>query len=65
MTQPREPRDPETLMLDLIGEWHDADGADRPLPEYLGMTNDQYAQWVMGKLPAADLAEWAKNRSTP
>lgn len=33
---------------DFIEAWHDAgDEEDRPLTEYLGMTEDEYALWVM------------------
>lgn len=59
-----DPRTPEKLINDLIDEWIAANSAGRSLPEYLGMTNDQYGRWVAQKLPAAELAEWAKNRKT-
>lgn len=52
---------PEQLIESLVDDWHDAgDGSWKPLPEYLRMTNSQYARWVMGKLSEEELAEWAK-----
>lgn len=55
--------DPEELILDLIDQWHTAKDATVSLPAFLGMSNDQYARWVMSKMPADELAEWAVARS--
>lgn len=41
---------------DLIDAWHDEPGDKRPLHEYLGLTEEQYAAWVAGHgLPPAAL----------
>lgn len=58
-----DPRDPEQLIDDLIDEWHDGGGFDIDLPDFLGMTKGQYARWVMQRLPAEELAAWAKTRT--
>jgi hypothetical protein len=30
----------------LVEEWHNGAGKDRPLHEFLGMTKEQYAEWI-------------------
>lgn len=62
-----DPRSPETLIYDLIHQWHaganlDDDADYLPLHEFLGMTWEQYGRWVELKMPADELAEWAKTR---
>lgn len=52
---------PNELINSLIDDWHDGgDGSQKLLPEYLRMTDSQYARWVMNKMPDEELAEWAK-----
>jgi hypothetical protein len=42
----------EDHLLDLVDEWHAGHGKGQPLHEYLGMTQDQYDQWMpAGELP--------------
>lgn len=31
---------------DMIDAWHEGDGADRTLHDYLGMTSEQYGRWL-------------------
>lgn len=45
--------DPEEIMLDLVGRWHDGAGAGRPLHDYLGLSWADYAAWVEGRLTQA------------
>ncbi len=54
--------DPEVLIDDLIGEWHDGNRLGVSLPEFLALTEDQYARFVMCKMPAEELAAWATKR---
>jgi hypothetical protein len=37
--------DPSLAIDDFIDEWHDSDSI-LPLHEYLGLTWDQYSQWI-------------------
>ncbi|WP_109527221.1 MULTISPECIES: hypothetical protein [Nocardia] len=60
-----DPRDPETLMLDLTEEWHETELGlidYQPLHEFLGMTWEQFGRYVECRMPADELAEWAKAR---
>lgn len=44
---------------DAIANWHDGDGGDQSLREYLGMTWDQYEAWFEdGTLPAD--SQWSE-----
>ncbi len=41
-------RVPDTAIDDFVEAWHDSDASEQPtLPEFLGMTDDEYAVWVM------------------
>jgi hypothetical protein len=51
---------PDELIDNMIDKWHDGGGLGVTLPEYLRMTDAQYARWVMSKMPEEELAEWAK-----
>lgn len=42
--------DPEQIMLDLVGRWHDGAGAGKTLIEYLGLTREDYAAWVAQRM---------------
>ncbi|MEV4127113.1 hypothetical protein [Nocardia sp. NPDC049707] len=53
---------PEELIDDLIDEWQHGNGLSVSLPEFLGMTEDQYARFVMCKMPVEELAAWAAKR---
>lgn len=43
-----------------IAAWHDGAASEQSLPEYLGMTDAEYTEWVTGTTPmtAADLCDW-------
>jgi hypothetical protein len=45
--------DPERILLDLVGKWHDGAGEGKSLIEYLGLTRDEYAAWVEQRLSDA------------
>jgi hypothetical protein len=36
----------EDHLLDLVDEWHAGHGDGRPLHEHLGMTREQYENWL-------------------
>jgi hypothetical protein len=42
--------DPEEVMLDLVEKWHAGAGGEKPLSEYLGLSREEYAAWVEGRL---------------
>ena len=44
-------------LLDLIDEWHDGAGLDQELHEYLGWTEEEYAQWINNY----EIPEWFIN----
>ncbi|WP_280193239.1 hypothetical protein [Nocardia farcinica] len=45
----------------LTEQWHESDDP-RTLPEFLGMTAEQYGRWAPGLMSAAELQEWADAR---
>lgn len=40
----------EEVLNDRVSEWHNSDNTEtRPLHEYLGMTKEEYADWLKPK----------------
>lgn len=49
---PAPPSEPDARIHDLIDKWH-SEPRTMPLHEWLGMTWEQYSEWLTGKKPGA------------
>ncbi|WP_280470668.1 hypothetical protein [Nocardia farcinica] len=47
----------------LTERWHESDDV-RSLPEYLGMTAEQFGRWSAGVMSAQELQTWADRRAS-